>query len=152
MWTEQICCLPSAGPPLKNGADTLPAFTASNYRSPLHQISERDLLAFLCELVHRWRQMTKYLEKILPNQWRKKSPRGTHLTSIPLLSGRHKAEGHALQLKERQKGGKNTEMKQKNNKERHVTWWFSVNYSFPFLQIWTCCKQTVSQIHTQCIK
>lgn len=49
-------------------------------------------------------KMTKYFVEISPEQRRKRSPpRGTHLTSIPLLSGRDKAEGHTEQQKGRRK-------------------------------------------------
>ena len=39
--------------------------------------------------------------KFHPSDEDREAPRVTHLTSIPLLSGRHKAEGHTQQEKEK---------------------------------------------------
>lgn len=95
MSTEQICYLPSATTPSEKWARTPPTLARENkseFRLELFGkdrylllqsvghpctkwVQDHPLLFFHYEFVHQWRQMTKYLEWISPEQWRKKEER-----------------------------------------------------------------------------
>lgn len=94
MWKEQIMAAHPSNAETKSSVKVLVVKWRLVFSRPSTKSAHEDLLVYTVNLSISGSKWQNIWRKISPKQRRKKAPRVEHLTSILLLSGRHKAEGH----------------------------------------------------------